>query len=51
MENSNQTKKEEEKIVPLNEDLQGHKQDDVSYQKAMAAQEKELERLKGLKQS
>lgn len=46
MENSNQTKKEEEKIVPLNEDLKGHTQDDVSFKKAMDAQKKELERLK-----
>lgn len=39
----------EEKIVPLNEDLKGHTQDEVSYQKALLTQQKEMERLKSLK--
>jgi len=38
--------KMEEKIVPLNEDLKGHTQDDISYKKAMDAQNKEIERLR-----
>jgi hypothetical protein len=39
-------KKEEEKIVPLYEDLNGHKQNDDSFQKAMNAKEKEIQKAK-----
>lgn len=30
---------QEEKIVPLHEDMHGHEHDDASYQKAMTEQE------------
>lgn len=38
--------KNNEKIVPLNEDLNGHVQDDASYLKAKQAQENMLQQQK-----
>lgn len=40
-----------EEITPLFEDLKGHKQDDASFEKAMAQQNENAQKLKQAKQA